>query len=135
VTRQPEITTDHRARFQAVLLDEYQETNVAQAELMWTLYAGGHLVMAVGDPDQNIYAWRGASLYNLLDFPQRFPRADGKPAARLPLYTNFRSGARILEAADAIIAPVPEAQRPDPDKQLRPYPPNGDGEVWLTRVQ
>ena len=91
--------------------------------------------MAVGDPDQNIYAWRGASLYNLLDFPQRFPRADGRPAARLPLYTNFRSGARILAAADTIIAPVPEAQRPDPDKRLRPYPPNGDGGVWVTRVQ
>jgi len=135
VARHPAIVADHRARFQAVLLDEYQDTNVAQAELMWTLFGHGHPVMAVGDPDQNIYAWRGASLYNLLDFPQRFIRADGRPAARLPLYTNFRSGARILAAADTIIAPVPEAQRPDPDKQLRPYPPNGDGAVWVTRVQ
>ena len=135
LVRHPEIAADHRTRFQAVLLDEYQDTNVAQAELMRTLFAGGHPVMAVGDPDQNIYAWRGASLYNLLEFPERFPKADGSPAARLPLYTNFRSGSRILAAADAIIAPVPEAQRPDPDKQLRPYPPNGDGEVAVVRVQ
>ena len=135
VTRYPQIAADHRARFQAVLLDEYQDTNVAQAELMRALFGDGHPVMAVGDPDQNIYAWRGASLYNLLDFPQRFPKADGRPAARLPLYTNFRSGSRILAAADTIIAPVPEAQRPDPDKQLRPFPPNGEGEVHVTRVQ
>jgi DNA helicase-2/ATP-dependent DNA helicase PcrA len=135
VTRYPQIAADHRARFQAVLLDEYQDTNVAQAELMRALFGDGHPVMAVGDPDQNIYAWRGASLYNLLDFPQRFPKTDGKPAARLPLYTNFRSGSRILAAADTIIAPVPEAQRPDPEKQLRPFPPNGEGQVHVARVQ
>jgi len=135
VRRHPEVVADHRARFQAVLLDEYQDTNVAQAVLMQEVFGDGHPVTAVGDPDQNIYAWRGASLYNLLDFPQQFPCADGAPAERLPLYTNFRSGSRILAAADAMIAPVPAAQRPDPGKQLRPHPPNGEGEVHLRRVQ
>jgi DNA helicase-2/ATP-dependent DNA helicase PcrA len=67
--RYPQIVADHRARFRAVLLDEYQDTNVAQADLMHALFGGGHPVTAVGDPDQNIYAWRGASLYNLLEFP------------------------------------------------------------------
>jgi DNA helicase-2/ATP-dependent DNA helicase PcrA len=133
-TRHPEIVADHRARYQAVLLDEYQDTNVAQAELMGALFGDGHPVTAVGDPDQNIYAWRGASLYNLFRFPAAFPCADGRSAARLPLYTNFRSGARILAAADAIIGQVPEAQRPDPDKLLRPHPPNGEGEVHVARV-
>jgi DNA helicase-2/ATP-dependent DNA helicase PcrA len=135
VTRHADVVADHRTRFQAVLLDEYQDTNVAQAELIHAVFGDGHPVTAVGDPDQNIYAWRGASLYNLLEFPERFTCADGRPAARLPLYTNFRSGSRILAAADALIAPVPESQRPDPGKELRPHPPNGEGEVRLARVQ
>ncbi len=135
VTRYPDVIADHRTRFQAVLLDEYQDTNVAQAQLLHAVFGGGHAVMAVGDPDQNIYAWRGASLYNLLRFPETFTKADGTPAARLPLYTNFRSGSRILSVADALISQVPESQRPDPDKQLVPFPPNGEGEVHLARVQ
>ena len=133
VTRFPDVVADHRARFQAVLLDEYQDTNVAQAELMSALFGSAHPVIAVGDPDQNIYAWRGASLYNLFRFPSDFPRADGTTAARLPLYTNFRSGARILAAADTVIAHVPESQRP-PGKQLVPWAANGQGEVRIRRV-
>lgn len=128
----PEVGRAYRDRFAAVLLDEYQDTNVAQARLMEALFGGGHPVTAVGDPDQNIYAWRGASLFNLLEFPRRFRRADGAEAARLPLFTNFRSGARILHAADAVIEPLPAAQRPDPNKQLVPWPANGEGEVTLT---
>jgi DNA helicase II / ATP-dependent DNA helicase PcrA len=125
----PQVARDYRDRFGAVLLDEYQDTNVAQARLMGTLFGHGHPVTAVGDPDQNIYAWRGASLYNLLEFPTVFRRADGSDALRLPLFTNFRSGARILHAADAIIAPLPANQRPDPDKHLVPFEANGEGEV------
>jgi DNA helicase-2/ATP-dependent DNA helicase PcrA len=59
----PEVGREYRDRFGAVLLDEYQDTNVAQARLMEALFGDGHPVTAVGDPDQNIYAWRGASLY------------------------------------------------------------------------
>jgi DNA helicase-2/ATP-dependent DNA helicase PcrA len=129
----PEVGQEYRDRFGAVLLDEYQDTNHAQATLMATLFGGGHPVTAVGDPDQNIYAWRGASLHNLLNFPNEFACAGGTPAEKLPLYTNFRSGAYILEAADQIIGKVPANQRPDPDKELVPYVPNGTGEVgiWL----
>ena len=127
----PQVGRDYRDRFGAVLLDEYQDTDVAQARLMEALFGGGHPVTAVGDPDQNIYAWRGASLFNLLEFPERFRRSDGTEARRLPLFTNFRSGARILHAADAIIAALPVVQRPDPDKQLVPWPANGDGAVAL----
>ena len=100
---------------------------------MAALFGAGHPVTAVGDPDQNIYAWRGASLYNLFRFPQEFPKADGTPATQLPLYTNFRSGARILAAADAVIGAVPEAQRP-PGKRLVPFEANGQGEVRIVRV-
>ncbi len=129
----PDLAADLRARFEAVLLDEYQDTNVAQARLMHQIFGGGHPVTAVGDPDQNIYAWRGASLFNLLDFPVQYTGTDGAPAERLPLYTNFRSGSRILAAADQIIAPVPARLRPDPEKELVPHPANGEGQVTLAR--
>ena len=117
-----------------MLLDEYQDTDVAQAKLIAGVFGDGHPVTAVGDPDQNIYAWRGASLFNLLDFPEQFPRADGSPSAQLPLYTNFRSGAWILEAADVVISKLPEQQRPDPDKRLVPWIENGTGEVHVARI-
>ncbi len=130
-TTHPEVGQEYRDRFGAVLLDEYQDTNVAQARLMEALFGGGHPVTAVGDPDQNIYAWRGAALSNLLDFPTVFSCSDGTPAPRLPLFTNFRSGARILSAADTVIGPLPANQRPDPEKRLVPFPPNGEGEVTV----
>jgi DNA helicase II / ATP-dependent DNA helicase PcrA len=134
-TAHPEVGAAYRARFGAVLLDEYQDTNHAQALLMRTVFGGGHPVTAVGDPDQNIYAWRGASLRNLLAFPEEFPAVDGRPAPRLPLYTNFRSGAQILSAADAVIEPLPTELRPDPDKQLRPWGPNGRGHVQISQYE
>ena len=77
VEEHPQVAADYRQRFEAVLLDEYQDTDVAQAKLIAGVFGVGHPVTAVGDPDQNIYAWRGASLFNLLEFPQQFPRADG----------------------------------------------------------
>ena len=134
VEQHPEVSAEYRQRFGAVLLDEYQDTDVAQAKLIAGVFGGGHPITAVGDPDQNIYAWRGASLFNLLDFPERFPRSDGFPAVQLPLYTNFRSGAWILEAADTIISALPVHLRPDKDKHLIPWDENGVGEVHVARI-
>lgn len=134
VERHPDVAHRYRDRFAAVLLDEYQDTNVAQARLMAGVFGDGHPVTAVGDPDQNIYAWRGASLFNLLEFPNQFRKVDGGEATKLPLYTNFRSGARILEAADILIGQLPAQQRPDPDKRLVPWEENGPGEVHVARI-
>jgi len=131
----PDVGRAYRDRFGAVLLDEYQDTNYAQAVLMRGVFGDGHPVTAVGDPDQNIYAWRGASLWNLLHFRTQFPLLDGAESAQLPLYTNFRSGARILEAADRVIDALPANQRPDPDKLLRPWERNGDGHVEVARYE
>jgi DNA helicase II / ATP-dependent DNA helicase PcrA len=133
--RFPEVVRDYRERFQAVLLDEYQDTNVAQGRLLERVFGDGFPVTAVGDPDQNIYAWRGASLFNLLRFPEQFPTAEGRDATRLPLYTNFRSGARILATADRTLEPLPANQRPDAEKRLMPWPANGRGEVALARLE
>jgi DNA helicase II / ATP-dependent DNA helicase PcrA len=121
----PEVAEQFRARFPIVLLDEYQDTNVAQARLLQELCGRDHAVFAVGDPDQNIYAWRGASLHNILTFAEDF-RSD--PAPSLPLYVNFRSGSRILAVADAVIAHVPPERRA-PEKELRPEPSRGEGLV------
>ena len=129
----PHVAKEYRSRFSAVVLDEYQDTNIAQGRMIAALFADGFPVTAVGDPDQNIYAWRGASLFNLLRFQTQFPCADGSPSAKLPLYTNFRSGARILAAADTVIRPLPPEQRPDPGKLLVPWDENGEGEVHVAR--
>jgi len=135
VERFPQVVREYRERFAAVVLDEYQDTNVAQAHLIHGVFGEGFPVTAVGDPDQSIYAWRGASLFNLIAFRTQFRSADGSEAARLPLYTNFRSGSRILAAADRIVEPLPASQRPDPGKTLVPWAENGEGAVELARFQ
>jgi ATP-dependent DNA helicase UvrD/PcrA len=119
----PEVVEAFRERYPVVLLDEYQDTNVAQAELLGRLTGPGYPVFAVGDPDQNIYAWRGASLKNILTFDRDFGADEPRP-----LYVNFRSGSRILDVADDVISRVPE-QRRAKDKHLRPHPDKGQGRV------
>lgn len=107
------VRTALRERFKVVLLDEYQDTSSAQAELLRTLFTGpdpqrgrGFPVTAVGDPNQAIYGWRGAAASNILDFPRMFPRSDGRPATEWSLTINRRSGTRILAVGDALAAPL-----------------------------
>ncbi|MGW7077502.1 UvrD-helicase domain-containing protein [Streptomyces sp. NPDC054866] len=111
-----------REEFRVVLLDEYQDTSVAQRILLAGLFGGGtgHPVTAVGDPCQAIYGWRGASVANLDDFPEHFAHADGRPAARQSLSENRRSGGRLLDLANGLAEPLRamhagvEALRPAP---------------------
>ncbi len=123
----PEVGRILREEFRVVLLDEYQDTSVAQRLLLSALFgsgtesgAGGHAVTAVGDPCQAIYGWRGASVANLDDFPEHFPHADGTPATRYSLSENRRSGGRLLQLANGLAAPLRamhegvEALRPAP---------------------
>jgi len=102
----PAVGALERQRFGLVVLDEYQDTGVAQRLLLSTLFSGGHPVTAVGDPNQAIYGWRGASVGNLLRFGAHFPCADGEPVEPQPLMTSFRCGGRILAAANAIASRV-----------------------------
>lgn len=101
VRKQPRVRDDLRERSRVVLLDEYQDTSVVQTWLLSELFAGHH-VMAVGDPNQSIYGWRGASASNLEQFASQFG-ATGRP---YPLATSFRNGHRILDGANALVAPL-----------------------------
>ncbi|MFJ9830399.1 UvrD-helicase domain-containing protein [Streptomyces sp. NPDC101169] len=118
----PEVGRLLREEFRVVLLDEYQDTSVAQRVLLSGLFGGGtgHPVTAVGDPCQAIYGWRGASVANLDDFPEHFARGDGRPATRQALSENRRSGGRLLDLANGLAEPLRamhagvEALRPAP---------------------
>ncbi|MFD4259437.1 UvrD-helicase domain-containing protein [Streptomyces sp. NPDC058534] len=118
----PEVGRLLRDEFRVVLLDEYQDTSVAQRVLLAGLFGGGtgHPVTAVGDPCQAIYGWRGASVANLDDFPAHFEHPDGRPAARQALSENRRSGGRLLDLANGLAEPLRamhagvEALRPAP---------------------
>ena len=91
-----------REQYRAVFLDEYQDTNPAQRRLFQALFADGTAVTAVGDPDQTIYEWRGATPDNFASFPEHFPSADGSPCPTLPLSVNRRSGQPILDLANRV---------------------------------
>ncbi len=117
----PAVADELRSRYRAVLLDEYQDTSVVQARLLARLFAG-HPVMAVGDPNQSIYGWRGASAAGLGRFPAEF----GVSGGRFTLSTSWRNGTEILRAANTLVAPfaagalvpvVELAARPDADSE------------------
>ncbi|MGW7297878.1 UvrD-helicase domain-containing protein [Streptomyces sp. NPDC054829] len=108
LARIPEVGRALREEFRVVLLDEYQDTSVAQRVMLAGLFGDGtgHPVTAVGDPCQAIYGWRGASVANLDDFPEHFARADGRPATRQALSENRRSGGRLLDLANGLAEPL-----------------------------
>ncbi len=111
-SRHPVVGLGERARYQAVLLDEYQDTSHAQLVLLRSLFGSGHPVTAVGDPCQSIYGWRGASAGNLRRFTRDFPAADGALAPVRVLSTSFRNTGNVLAAAGAIQADL-RAAAPD----------------------
>jgi DNA helicase-2/ATP-dependent DNA helicase PcrA len=113
VTEHPAIAERLRDRYDIVFLDEYQDTDPAQRQLLQALFADGRPVVAVGDADQTIYEWRGASLENFASFPEHFPTRDGHPAPTLPLTANRRSGAAILAVANALRSEISHDPRRD----------------------
>ncbi|HEY6779813.1 MAG TPA: ATP-dependent DNA helicase, partial [Thermoleophilaceae bacterium] len=107
----PHVRERLRGRFRHVLVDEYQDTNFAQGMLLRLLVDDSEPELTVvGDDDQAIYRFRGASQKNLVDFQQEF-----SDATVVRLERNYRSGKRILAAASAVVASCPERI----DKQLR----------------
>jgi DNA helicase II / ATP-dependent DNA helicase PcrA len=119
-----------RARYRYILVDEFQDTNIAQIELLWQLAADHRNVVAVGDNAQAIYRFRGASFGSFTIFLERFagvPRNDTAGAARFvqPLVDNYRSTARILRTAGQVVSFIDHSPLV-PKKQLVPHKPDGE---------
>ncbi|MCP1414762.1 ATP-dependent DNA helicase [Paenarthrobacter sp. A20] len=118
----PLAASTERARYKVVLLDEFQDTSHAQLVLFSRLFGRGHAVTAVGDPNQSIYGFRGASAGQLFHFVQEFPvrnmdaTGDDEAYSVAPtsyLTTAWRNGRHILEAANTIAAPLNKAAASD----------------------
>ncbi|MBW4032276.1 MAG: ATP-dependent helicase [Acidobacteria bacterium] len=120
IDKQPTVATELRERYRVVLLDEYQDTSVVQTRMLARLFAG-HPVMAVGDPHQSIYGWRGASASNLEQFSAQF----GASGPAFALSTSWRNGHRILDAANTLVAPLALVSRV-PVQSLTPSPVASD---------
>ncbi len=115
--RFPEVLAWYRRRWQYVLVDEYQDTNRVQYRLVNQLASEHRNLCVVGDPDQSIYAWRGADVRNILDFARDHPDAHV-----VKLERNYRSTAPILGAASAVVS----NNRARPEKKLWTERQDGD---------
>ncbi|GGO85781.1 ATP-dependent helicase [Wenjunlia tyrosinilytica] len=101
-----------RERYEAVFVDEYQDTDPAQVRLLRALAGGGRDLVAFGDPDQSIYAFRGADVNGILGFRHHFPRSDGTPADVRVLRVSRRSGATLLAASRTVARRMPLGRLP-----------------------
>jgi DNA helicase-2/ATP-dependent DNA helicase PcrA len=106
LSREPDLATSWRGRFAHILVDEYQDVNAAQVSLLRALTGEATQVLAIGDPDQAIYGFRGAQRSRLLSFAHDFPGARS-----ISLQANYRSSAPILALAHALLAPLRDPQR------------------------
>ncbi|MFH8755448.1 ATP-dependent helicase [Streptomyces atroolivaceus] len=122
LAERPEVAAALARSYDAVLVDEYQDTDPSQVRLLHALAGnrgsaapgagGGRTLIAFGDPDQSIYAFRGADVNGILDFPDTFRRADGAPAPVGVLTTSRRSGALLLEATRMLTRRMPLTRLP-----------------------
>ena len=134
-----------RGAYDVVLVDEYQDSDPAQESLLMALAGDGRELIAVGDPDQSIYAFRGADVRALTEFPDRFRTADGHPAPVVALRACRRSGPVLLAASRRVARrlPAPPAApagltpggavpgRPGSHRDLVPVPGTPAGEVRI----
>lgn len=122
----PEVRRELRDQYRVVLLDEYQDTSVIQTRFLAALF-GDTAVMAVGDPHQSIYGWRGASADNLYAFARTF--SSSGDAATYSLMTSWRNDERILDVANRVLLPLQRASLVVP--ALEPRPGAGVGRVQV----
>ena len=109
LAQEPQLARELGERFDHVLVDEYQDTNRLQAAILLAMKPDGRGLTVVGDDAQSIYAFRGAAVRNILEFPQCFD----PPAERIALERNYRSTQPILNAANAVIALASERHDKD----------------------
>lgn len=134
LAHRPEVAERLAAQYDAVFVDEYQDTDPAQVRLLQALAGGGRTLVAFGDPDQSIYTFRGADVNGILDFPSAFPRAGGHPAPVEVLRTSRRSGATLLNATRLLTQRMPltrlPAQKVRAHRELSPVRDGGRVEVY-----
>ncbi|MFF5495336.1 UvrD-helicase domain-containing protein [Streptomyces aquilus] len=134
LAHRPEVAGRLAAQYDAVFVDEYQDTDPAQVRLLQALAGGGRTLVALGDPDQSIYAFRGADVNGILDFPHAFPRADGRPSPVEVLRTSRRSGADLLAATRLLTQRMPltrlPAEKVRAHRDLAPVREGGRVEVF-----
>ncbi|CAM5683454.1 ATP-dependent helicase [Streptomyces aurantiogriseus] len=134
LARRPEAAERLAAQYDAVYVDEYQDTDPAQVRLLHALAGGGRTLVAFGDPDQSIYAFRGADVNGILEFPRAFPRPDGRPAPVEVLRTSRRSGAALLAATRLLTQRMPltrlPAEKVRAHRDLAPVRDGGRVEVY-----
>ncbi|GAA4266954.1 ATP-dependent DNA helicase [Frondihabitans peucedani] len=118
------VVAEYRDRYRVILLDEYQDTSVVQTRLLARLF-GGTAVMAVGDPHQSIYGFRGASAANLGRFPGDFGAGD---QSSYTLSTSWRNPVRVLDAANVVVDELSRASLVEVGR-LRPRPSAPEGHV------
>jgi DNA helicase-2/ATP-dependent DNA helicase PcrA len=106
---EPTLAAETGERFDHVLVDEYQDTNRLQAAILLAMKPTGQGVTVVGDDAQSIYAFRGATVRNILDFPNQF----GRPARIVTLERNYRSTQPVLDASNAVIGAARERHAKD----------------------
>ena len=126
VTEQDGIAERIRSRYRIVLLDEYQDTNPGQRELLRAIFGRGFPVTAVGDTDQTIYEWRGASPDNFERFGIHFPRSDGASAESKDLSVTWRNDRAVVAVANEVRA---ELHAPGPLAALVARDDAADGSV------
>ncbi|WP_199549599.1 ATP-dependent DNA helicase [Streptomyces sp. N35] len=112
LARRPDVAAQLALRYDAVFVDEYQDTDPSQVRLLEALAGDGRTLVTFGDPDQSIYAFRGSDVNGILDFPDAFPRKDGRPAPVEVLTTSRRSGAALLAATRLITRRMPLPRLP-----------------------
>jgi superfamily I DNA/RNA helicase len=112
LAERPEVSEELRRQYRVVFVDEYQDTDPSQVRLLRALAGDGRELVVVGDPDQSIYAFRGADINGILDFPQDFPRADGRPAPIRVLRVSRRAGATLLASSRTITQRMPMGRLP-----------------------
>ncbi len=119
--RRGAVRSREREAYDVVLVDEYQDTDPAQEELLVQLAGDGRELIAVGDPDQSIYAFRGADVDAIRRFPDRFRAPDGRPAEVVALHTCRRSGSALLAASRRVAARLPAAPGHQPAEARREH--------------
>jgi superfamily I DNA/RNA helicase/RecB family exonuclease len=126
-----------REAYDVVLVDEYQDSDPAQESLLQALAGDGRELIAVGDPDQSIYAFRGADVRAITEFPVRFRAPDGSPAPVVALGTSRRSGPVLLAASRRVaqrLSAAPSAAGPGSAASHRHLTPRPDAEPGAVRI-